>query len=106
MQAVLDTGEVIRGVGDVVFALERLGIPAPMIELVDSMLNEANRLERQALERTNSDIRSYESSLDGYSSAMDDILAIVREFKGCQRLNRDKVLDAFCEIEKLIENVK
>jgi len=105
MQAVLDSGEVVRGIGDVVFVLNRLGVPDSLIQLIDDMLNEADRLERQEIERIQSDIRSYEGTIEDYTFAMNDILEVVRGFRGCERLNRGKVLSAFSEIEKIIENV-
>jgi len=104
-QAVLDDGSVVRNSHDIAFVLNRLGVPGLLIDYIDEKMDEGARLERDAEARNNSDMRAYELSLEGYGVAMDDIKEILETFKGCARLNRDKVLDAFNEIKKLIDNV-
>ena len=95
----------VRDARDVVYALKDLGVPLELVDHIEAMLDESARLERDAEARANSDMRCHEESNEDYGVAMDDIRDVLAKFKGCARLNRDKVLDAFQEIEKLISNV-
>ena len=105
MQVVLDGGLVVSSRRDIAYALSQFGVPGQLVDHIDDMLDESARLERAAKAKNNSDMRSYEMSIEGYGVAMDDIKEILETFKGCARLNRDKVMDAFNEIKKLIDNV-
>jgi hypothetical protein len=105
MNQVVVDGYPVRSSRDVSYALSALGVPGYFVEYIDDMLDEAARIERGIEARGNSDMRAYEEENESYGVAMDDIKEILETFKGCARLNRDKVLDAFNEIKKLIDNV-
>ena len=105
MNQVVVNGYPVRNSRDVAYALSERGVPGYFVEYIDDILDEAARLERALEARANSDMRAYEEENESYGVAMDDIKEILETFEGCARLNRDKVLDAFNEIKKLIDNV-
>ena len=105
MNQVVVDGYPVRSSRDVSYALSARGVPGYFVEYIDDMLDEAARIERGIEARGNSDMRAYEEENESYGVAMDDIRDVIRAFKGCKKLNRDKVLDAFQEIENLISNV-
>ena len=105
MSHVMIDGYPVRSSVDIAYTLNLFGVPGVIVARIEEMLDESARLERAAKAKNNSDMRSYEMSLEGYGVVMDDIKEILETFKGCARLNRDKVMDAFNEIKKLIDNV-
>lgn len=95
MQVVLDNGTVLRDIRDLLDALTAFNVPASIIEMVEGMCDREAALERVRLERLNSDLASYEASLEAYEDALSEILEIVGADKTKKTL----------EIKRLIENV-
>lgn len=67
----------------------------------------ANEAVRDAQDKTNSDLLSYESSLESNSTAFFDIqeeLANISEVLDSKRMSRDKIANSVREIKKIISN--
>lgn len=67
----------------------------------------ANEAVRSANDRTNSDLLSYEASLESNSAAFFDILDVLKNISdilGSKRINRNKIADYVGEISKIISN--
>ena len=67
----------------------------------------ANEAVRAISDKTNSDLLSYEASLESNSNAFLDIqeeLANIYEVLDSKRINRDKIAHSVREIEKIINN--
>ena len=105
MSHVMINGFPVQNSRDIVYTLNLFGVPGVIVARIEEMLDESARLERAAKAKNNSDMSSYEISLEGYGGAMDDIKDILETFEGGARLNRDKVIAAFNDIKKLIDNV-
>ena len=72
-------------------------------EIVDS----AYEAVRSASDKTNSDLLSYEASLESNAAAFTDIqeeLANISEVIGNKRMSRDKIAHSVLEIKKIINN--
>lgn len=95
MQAVLDNGTVIRDLENALDMLKSSGIPEDVLVFLEQTCKKASILEKAEQERVSSDIHSYESSLERYTCALQEILEIV-EGSGKGKM---------AEIKKIIKNV-
>lgn len=67
----------------------------------------ANEAVRAARDKTDSDLLSYEASLDSNSAAFFDILDVLKNISdilSSKRINRNKIADYVGEISKIISN--
>lgn len=67
----------------------------------------ANEAVRAVQDKTNSDLLSYEASLDSNSAAFFDILDVLKNISdilSTKRINRNKIADYVGEISKIISN--
>ena len=67
----------------------------------------ANEAVRAASDKTNSDLLSYEASLESNATAFTDIqeeLENISEVLDSKRINRDKIAHSVREIKKIINN--
>lgn len=67
----------------------------------------ANEAVRAISDKTNSDLSSYEASLESNSAAFFDILDVLKNISdilGSKRINRNKIADYVGEISKIISN--
>lgn len=67
----------------------------------------ANEAVRAISDKTNSDLSSYESSLESNSAAFFDILDVLKNISdilSSKRINRNKIADYVGEISKIISN--
>lgn len=76
-------------------------------EYFESWVDSANEAISAAKDKTNSDLLSYEASLESNSNAFLDIqeeLANISEILDSKRMNRDKIAHSVSEIKKIISN--
>lgn len=67
----------------------------------------ANKAVRDAKDKRDNDLLSYESSLESNATAFIDIqdeLANISEVLDSKRISRDKIAYSVCEIKKIINN--
>ena len=71
------------------------------------ILASANKSLRALSDKTNSDLLSYEASLESNATAFTDIeeeLANISEILDSKRMNRDKIAHSVSEIKRIISN--
>ena len=76
-------------------------------EYFESWVDSANEAISAAKDKTNSDLLSYEASLESNSNAFLDIqeeLANISEILDSKRMNRDKIAHSVSEIKRIISN--
>lgn len=76
-------------------------------EYFESWVDSANEAISAAKDKTNSDLLSYEASLESNSAAFFDILDVLKNISdilGSKRINRNKIADYVGEISKIISN--
>lgn len=76
-------------------------------EYFDGFVESAYKAISAAKDKTNSDLLSYEASLDSNSSAFFDILDVLKNISdilSSKRINRNKIADYVGEISKIISN--
>lgn len=73
----------------------------------ESLVDSANEAISAAKDKTNSDLLSYEASLESNATAFTDIqdeIANISEVLDSKRMNRDKIAHSVREIKKIINN--
>lgn len=76
-------------------------------ECFGKLVDSAHEAIRAAKDKTNSDLLSYEASLESNSTAFFDIqeeLANISEVLDSKRMSRDKIANSVREIKKIISN--
>lgn len=76
-------------------------------EYFESWVDSANEAISAAKDKTNSDLLSYEASLESNATAFADIqdeLANISEVLVSKRMSRDKVANSVLKIKKIINN--
>lgn len=76
-------------------------------EYFESWVDSANEAISAAKDKTNSDLLSYEASLESNSAAFFEILDVLKNISdilGSKRINRNKIADYVGEISKIISN--
>lgn len=81
---------------------ERLGREAEQKLL--SLINNANEAKHYAEMKYNSDMNSYELSLENNTAAFQEILEIIEQIRNTPRLEKTRLHKFLNEIEKLISN--
>lgn len=76
-------------------------------EYFESWVDSANEAISAAKDKTNSDLLSYEASLESNATAFTDIqeeLKNISEVLDSKRINRDKIAHSVCVINMIINN--